>query len=424
MKVLNWWKLYLVLLTVLALFFPARGIFIIFYSLAIIYWGAGRLLKYALDRLEVTRSAQRTRLFPGDVGEISLTFRNRTLIPVAWLSGYEHLPVALEAGRAKRWVISLGPVASTAASYSVTGSQRGVYTVGPLDISAGEPLGLYQFSRTIKTAHDIVVYPRIYPLPELGLPSKLPYGNVQTKQPIFPDPARIIGVRGYQAGDSRQSIHWKLSARTGQLQVKLFQHTVAVDTVLFLNLNEADYPVQELYTASELAIEASASLASHLIRAGEPVGLISNANLVRELAAEAALAESSLAQGPGGQETLEEPISAGPTIRLLPRKGTPQLMQILEALAAAECRGGAPFPQLLVDEARNLAWGTTLLVVTPVDSAALIDNVMALLPLGYQVLVFVVGRKVVHPQLLYRSSQRNLQLFHIVRRSSGELEIG
>ena len=93
-------------------------------------------------------------------------------------------------------------------------------------------------------------------------------------------------------------------------------------------------------------------------------------------------------------------------------------MQILEALAAAGVPGGAPFPQLLVDEARNLAWGTTLLVVTPVDSAALIDNVMALLPLGYQVLVFVVGRKVVHPQLLYRSSQRNLQLF-ILSRSSG-----
>ncbi|NLY52785.1 MAG: DUF58 domain-containing protein [Firmicutes bacterium] len=419
MKVLNWWKLYLILLTALALFFPARGIFIIFYTLAVIYWGAGRLLKYAFERVEVTRSAQRTRLFPGDLGEISLTFRNPTWIPVAWLSGYEHLPVALESGRAKRWVISLGPLASAAASYSITGSQRGVYTVGPLDISAGEPLGLYQFSRTIRTSHDIVVYPRIYSLPELGLPSKLPYGNIPTKQPIFPDPARITGVRGYQPGDSRQSIHWKLSARTGELQVKLFQHTVAVDTVLFLNLNEADYPVQDLYTASELAIETAASLASHLVRAGESVGLISNAGLVKEMAVEASAADGGIED----QGAAEEAASWGPTIRLLPRKGTAQLMQILESLAAAECRPGIAFPQLLANEARNLAWGTTLLVVTPVDSPELVDNALALLPLGYQVLVFVVGRKVVHPQLLYRSTQENLQLFHIVRRSSGELEL-
>ncbi len=419
MKVLNWWKLYLILITALALFFPARGIFIVFYTLAVIYWGAGRLLKYALERVEVTRSAQRTRLFPGDVGEISLTFRNPTWIPLAWLSGYEHLPVALESGRAKRWVISLGPLASASAGYSITGSQRGVYTVGPLDISAGEPLGLYQFSRTLKTAHDIVVYPRIYPLRELGLPSRLPYGNIPTQQPIFPDPARITGVRGYQAGDSRQSIHWKLSARTGQLQVKLFQHTVAADTVLFLNLNEVDYPVQDLYTASELAVETAASLANYLVRAGESVGLISNAGLVREHAAEASVAED----GERDQGAVEQPASWGPSTRLMPRKGTAQLMQILEALAAAECRPGVDFPQLLANEARNLAWGTTILVVTPIDSPELINNAASLLPLGYQVLVFVVGRKVVHPQLLYRSSQENLQLFRVVRRTGGELEI-
>ncbi|NLA58143.1 MAG: DUF58 domain-containing protein, partial [Firmicutes bacterium] len=387
---------------------------------AIIYWGAGWLLRYAFERIEVTRSAQRTRLFPGDVGEISLIFRNRTFIPVAWLSGYEHLPVALESGRAKRWVVSLGPLALAAASYSITGSQRGIYTLGPLDLSAGDPLGLYQFSRTIETAHDIVVYPRIHPLPELGLPSKLPYGNLPTKQPIFPDPARITGVRGYQPGDSRQFIHWKLSARTGQLQVKLFQHTVAVDTVLFLNLNEADYPVQDLYTTSELAVETTASLASHLVRAGESVGLISNASLVERRALAALLPDD----GPEDQRAVERSTPVAPTIRLLPRKGNSQLMQILEALAAAECRRGAHFPQLLVNEARNLAWGTTLLVITPSDSSELVDNALTLLPLGYQVLIFVVGRKVIHPQLLYRSSQDNLQLFHVALRSSGNVEIG
>ena len=414
MKVLNWWKLYLILITALALFFPARGIFIVFYTLAVIYWGAGRLLKYALERVEVTRSAQRTRLFPGDVGEISLTFRNSTWIPLAWLSGYEHLPVALESGRAKRWVISLGPLASASAGYSITGSQRGVYTVGPLDISAGE-LGLIN-SPVPKTPMTLCLS---LDIPEPGLPSRLPYGNIPTQQPIFPDPARITGVRGYQAGDSRQSIHWKLSARTGQLQVKLFQHTVAADTVLFLNLNEADYPVQDLYTASELAVETAASLANYLVRAGESVGLISNAGLVREHAAEASVAED----GERDQGAVEQPASWGPSTRLMPRKGTAQLMQILEALAAAECRPGVDFPQLLANEARNLAWGTTILVVTPIDSPELINNAASLLPLGYQVLVFVVGRKVVHPQLLYRSSQENLQLFRVVRRTGGELEI-
>ncbi len=410
----------MVLIMLLALFFPARGIFIVFYAVAVVYWGAGRLLKYAFSRVEVIHSAQRTRLFPGDVGEISITFRNRTIIPLAWLSGYEHLPVALESGRAKRWVISLGPRASAAAAYSVTGFQRGVYTVGPLELAAGEPLGLYQFSRTIATAHDIVVYPRIYPLSELGLPSRLPQGNLPTKLPIFPDPARIAGVRSYRPGDGCRAIHWRLSARTGELKVKLFQHTVSADTIIFLNLNETDYPVEGLYTGGELAVETAASLANHLVRAGESVGLIANGGLVRRQSSEAAVRGTGAeAQGPG-----EDLPSHGPTIKLLPRKGTAQLMQILETLAAVECRAAEDFPQLVADEARSLPWGTTILVVTPVDSPELVESVTALLPLGYQVMIFVVGRKVQHPQLLYRPSQASLQLFHVFRRAGGEVEIG
>jgi len=413
---LNWWKLYLAFLLVITLFFPAKGIYMTFCALGIAYWGGGRLLKYAFERVETTRSSERTRLFLGETGEISLAFRNRTIVPLAWLSGYEHLPVALEAGRAQRWVLSLGPLAESTARYTITASQRGLYTVGPLEISAGEPLGLHQFSDIVESYHDIIVYPRVFALPELGLPSKLPYGNVRTRQPIFPDPARLAGVRQYQSGDSRQSIHWKLTARTGELQVKQFQHTVAVDIVIFLNLNEEDYPVDNFYVESELAIEAAASLANHLAQAGESFGLVSNAYL-RQQRAEVGL---KLPEEPAPAATLD----SQPTVRFLPRKGMAQLMRILEALAAAECRPGASFTQLFSNEAGNLAWGATLLVITPNDSPELVETAMALLRSGYQVLIFVVGRTVTHPQLLYRSAQANLQLFRITKRETITWGIG
>lgn len=416
-RILNWWKLYLTFLLLISLLFPAKGIHIAFYALAIVYWGGGRLLKYAFDRMEITRSTGRTRLFLGETGEVSLTFENKTIIPLAWLSGREHLPVALEAGRAKRWVISLGPFAEVTASYSVTGSQRGLYAVGPLEISAGEPLGLHQFSRTTQSDHDIVVYPRVFTLRELGLPSKLPYGNLRTKQPIFPDPARLSGVRPYQSGDSRQSIHWKLTARTGELQVKQFQHTVAAETVIFLNLNEEDYSAHNLYVESELAIETGASLANYLARAGESFGLISNAYLREQRA------ESSSRQGE--EAALAEPLmDKMTTIRLLPRKGIPQLMQVLESLAAAECRPGAGFPELVSSEARTLGWGATLLVVTPTDSPELVETSMSLLRSGYQVLIFAVARTVQHPELLYRPTGASLQLFRVTKGETLEWGIG
>ena len=408
-RVLNWWKLYISLLLILILFFQAKAIYIVFFSLAIVYWGGGRLLRHAFQRLEITRMAERTRLFPGETGEVSITFRNRSIVPLAWISGHEHLPVALEGGRAKRWVLSLGPFAESVVSYSVTGSQRGFYTVGPLEISAGEPLGLHQFSDAIQSYHDIIVYPRIFALPELGLPSRLPYGNIRTRQPIFPDSSRLAGVRLYQHGDPRQSIHWKLTARTGELQVKQFQHTVAVDTVVCLNLDENDYSVHTLYLDSELAIETAASLANYLARRGESFGLIANGYL-QEQRAEANSDDE--AQPPLGGSWSE-----AVAVKFLPRKGIPQLMGILEALAGAQCHPGAEFVPMLTCEARNLAWGATLLIVTPSDSSQLVETATALVRWGYQVLIFVVGGKIQHPQLLYQPSQSSLQLFEV---SKGE----
>lgn len=386
------------------LFFPAKAIYIVFFALALVYWGGGRFLRYAFEGLEITRTVESTRLFPGETAEVSIVFCNRTAFPIAWLSGYEHLPVALEAGRAQRWVVSLGPWAKTTVSYSITGSERGYYAAGPLDVSVGEPLGLHQFSETISSSHEIIVYPRISPLAELGLPSRLPYGNTKTSQPIFHDPSRLAGVRPYQSGDSRQSIHWKLTARTGELQVKQFQHTVAVDTMIFLNLNEEDYSVHTLYSDSELAIETAASLANCLCQWGESFGLISNGHLHIQKAQVSGREEEPVAPDVKGAE---------PTTMLLPRKGIPHLMVILETLASMECRPGPDFVPLLARETSQLSWGATLLVITPVDSVQLIETAASLVSRGYQVLVFVVGREILHSQLLHQSSEASLQLFRV-----------
>ncbi|NMB24302.1 MAG: DUF58 domain-containing protein [Firmicutes bacterium] len=412
---MNWWKFYLGLFLLLIPFFPAKPLYIVFFTLATVYWGGGGMLRYAFQKMEVSRTSDSTRLFPGEMGEISITLQNRTMVPLAWLSGHENLPLALEGGRARRWVLSLGPLAKESVSYSITASDRGFYTTGPLDITAGEPLGLHQFSASISSYHNIVVYPRIFELSELGLPSRLPYGNIRTRLPLFPDSSRLAGVRPYEAGDPRQSIHWKLSARTGELQVKQFQHTVAVDTIVCLNLDADDYLIRNLYLDSELAIETAASLANYLAHRGETFGLVTN-GCISEQRSEANLQDEESLQldGPEGGRT---------SIRLLPRKGISQLMQILEALARVQCSWGAEFVPLLTSEAGHLAWGTTFLVVTPVDSPELVETATALVRRGYQVLIFVVGARILHPQLLYRTSQSPLQLFRVQKSEPAALDV-
>ncbi|NLK08119.1 MAG: DUF58 domain-containing protein [Firmicutes bacterium] len=416
---MNWWKLYLWLCLLLIPFFPAKPIYLVFVSLAIVYWGGGKVLDHAFRNVKITRTSESTRLFPGEIGRVSITFENGTILPLAWLSGHDHLPLALEGGRARRWVISLGPFATEKISYSIIASGRGFFTTGPLDVSVGEPLGLHQFSTSVPSYHNIVVYPRIYELVDLGLPSRLPHGNIQTCMPIFLDHSRLAGVRPYQAGDQKQSIHWKLTARTGELQVKQFQHTVAVDTVICLNLNADDYTVGTLYLDSELAIETAASLGNHLAQKEESFGLVTNGDIKEEryLGEKQQTGAGNTFTGTNGAK------KSGTSIRLAPRKGMAQLMSVLEALARLQYYSGDEFSSLLTQEAGYLPWGAVFLIIVPTDSPKLIDTAQALVRRGYRVLIFVVGSSIVHPQLLHRSTDSSLQLFRVRKAELGVLGI-
>ena len=164
------------------------------------------------------------------------------------------------------------------------------------------------------------MYPRIHALEDLGLPSSLPFGEVQTPTRFFDDPAHTIGTRPYQAGDPYKSIHWKVSARAGELYVREYQPTIAVDAFIYLNLNEAEYELHLLEYYSELAIEAAASIGYALVRDRQSVGLVTNGAV------------------PGQKDQ---------TVFVQSRKGSGGLTEILEVLATIECVPSITLPQLL-----------------------------------------------------------------------------
>ena len=156
----------------------------------------------------------------------------------------------------RQWVLSL-PARPLARSICGDRSSAGIYQLGPVTVTAGDYFGLHQVQRSFALFHQLIVYPRVYPLQELGLNPTSPIGPLPPPQRIYPDPSRFAGVRGYQPGDPRRAIHWKATARTGQLQVKQFDHTITADTLLALNLDAREYSVDSWLTDSELAIETA-----------------------------------------------------------------------------------------------------------------------------------------------------------------------
>ncbi|MHB9007908.1 MAG: DUF58 domain-containing protein [Limisphaerales bacterium] len=113
---------------------------------------------------------------------------------------------------------------------------------GPLVLAGGlvarsDPFGLFRaFSRTA-APHTVLVLPRRYPLPPLTLPGQTQYqrGGVALAAGVG-ESEEFVALREYRRGDSLRRVHWRSTARRGELTVKEFQdeyfvrHALVLDT--------------------------------------------------------------------------------------------------------------------------------------------------------------------------------------------------
>ena len=283
------------------------------------------------------------RVFWGEQPLVHLDIRNAGTLPVLWLAVHDSIPIELRSPNFYQHALSLWPRERVSFSYPLSCRRRGYYPLGPLLLESGDLLGTVQISQSHASRDTLVVYPRIVPLAELGLPSRTLFGSLRSKQRIFEDPSRILGVRDYVAGDSLRHVAWKTSAVLGRLQVKRYQPAIALDTTILLDLHRADYGPMRLWVATELAIVVAASVANWLVERRQAVGLGTNGH--------DPLAAGD--DGPGGRP---------PT--MAPRKGRDALMRTLELLARIQMAEGLDFPTLLRQETSHLPWGSTIVAIT------------------------------------------------------------
>lgn len=294
------------------------------------------------------------RAFTGDEVPVRLTVHNRGLLPVPWLELSESIPLPLQSGRFQRQALSLGAREEWHHTYYLGCRRRGYYHVGPLTVQTGDLLGLEGRAQLRVEASPMIVYPRVVPLTDLGLPTRSPLVALPAKSPLFEDPSRLMGVRDYRRGDSPRRIHWPATARTGALVVKQYQPAIARETLICLDMHDEGYTPRRLYEATELAIITAASIASHIVlREGLAVGLATEAF---------------------------DPIAEQRRhISLPPRTERAHLMaSVLETLARVQLAPDAPIAHWLRAESTRISWGATMVVITGCESEELYDALLAL----------------------------------------------
>lgn len=366
---MRYFSQFILLLLLVALFFRVEFFFTILYFIAAIYLLSRFWMHGAARQLQGKRHFV-DRAFTDDRVPVRLTIHNNGPLPLLWLEIDELLPVEIRAAPFERRVITLGGRESWHCDYTLICYRRGRYSIGPTLLQTGDPLGIARQSLRLARRDDLLVYPRVVPLPRLGLPTRSPLAVRPATAPLFEDASRIVGTRDYQRGDPLRRIHWTATARTGQLVVKQYQSAIARETQICLDLREDGYAPRARYDAIELAIVVAASLANHLIvREGLPVGLTTL--------------------------TYEAPTGYGQVraFTLPPRKERAHLTHILETLAEVRMitTEAPPLTTLLRRERLGLSWGGTIVIITGRGDDTLTDALLGLRRGGLALAVILVG---------------------------------
>lgn len=157
------------------------------------------------------------------------------------------------------------PQGTTRGRYKLIFHQRGKYRIGPTTITTRFPLGLGRGWRTIENSSDIFVHPAQGDLTArvTRLFQQDKEGQAQSHATSGNQEGDFFGLRPWATGDSRRWIHWRTTARLGELSVRQFeqQQQRRICILLDLALTDSDHLVEE----TEQAISFLATLAAETV---------------------------------------------------------------------------------------------------------------------------------------------------------------
>ncbi|HMO54497.1 MAG TPA: DUF58 domain-containing protein [Tepidiformaceae bacterium] len=365
----------------------ATGFWLLFrlvYIIAVAVPFAWLLVWWNTRNLEASVDRRTARAQVGQEALEIIEVRNNSVLPKVWLEVED--PSGLPGHRSKRVVI-IPPRRSRNWMVHTPLRRRGLYDWGPLRITAVDPFGLFRRVREVGGAQQILVYPPVVDLPHFQAPpANLPGEGRFRRRTHYVTP-NAAGVRLYAPGDAFNRIHWKSTARTGELMVKTFELDPASDIWVILDLERRTNAGRDDDSTEEYGVRIAASVARHYNVNNRPVGMMM---FGRDL------------------QVIE------------PERGGQHLTKILESLATADAVGDAPLGNLLMEEQRRFGRHTTLVVITSATDDHWLTAIQMLTQRGVRAAVILLDPSTFgsdrSPLLLYSQLTASDIMTYVVRK--------
>jgi uncharacterized protein (DUF58 family) len=218
-------------------------------------------------RLACERSLVPPRVEAGHPSTVQLQLDNVSRLPSGVLLMEDALPYTL-GGRPRFVLDKVEPRGVRQVTYPVRSDVRGRYRVGPLSVRLTDPFGLSELTRSFASTDELVVTPVVTPLPPVRLGGDWAGGGDSTARAVATSGTDDVATREYRHGDDLRRIHWRSTARTGELMVRREEQPFQNRATLLLDGRTAAHRGDGPASSFEWAVSAVASIGVALGRAG------------------------------------------------------------------------------------------------------------------------------------------------------------
>jgi len=215
--------------------------------------------------------ASHTKVTVGQDAAIGLSITNET----ARIALPARLDVPIGEGSVQIYLPLLGPGRSMSKRIPVPTDRRGVVPIGPITLVRTDPIGVLRREARWQERTEVFVRPRIVTTPSTSIGLVRDLDGTPTRKLVDSD-ISFHAIREYAAGDAQRHVHWKSTAKTGQLMVKQYEVSMRSRLAVVLSCARDEFADDEEF---ELGVSVAASVAVQGIRDGRDVDAIVSAEI-------------------------------------------------------------------------------------------------------------------------------------------------
>ncbi len=338
------------------------------------------LILGTMGKVQIKRRMSHTVLTAGQHLGIEIEIQFKSFLPLVWFSVEDQLPSSLVSHTEAISFWQMGSFHRVySLRYKIRRIPRGEHQFRNIVIHVGDMFGFFQRTYRESIPATVLVYPSYQELRFLRSVNEKNTGMSFSLNRNAEDVTSVMGIRNYVNGDRLSRIHWKASARTGQLKTKEFEYHVTNDFMFFIDCQK------KVYQQQPQLFERSIRLAATLIRYALNNHFTAGLSMYRE-------------------EEIIVPLA----------RHQEQLVRLFVQLARAEADSNYSFAKHLIKQVAYVPFGTTAMVITAQVDEELMKalSIMRLKKISVE-LFWVINHLAADSELLGRIAREGISL-HII----------